>query len=66
MDEVAEAATNAALAGVEATASLSEVGNGAELAVDGATGVPAGIQLVACFLRRVFVFETGVDVADQV
>lgn len=41
VDEVAEAAAHAALARVEAAAGLAEVGDGRELAVDGARGVPA-------------------------
>jgi len=41
--EVAEAATDAALAGVKTAAGFAEVGDGGELAVDGAAGVPAGV-----------------------
>lgn len=66
MYEVAEAAADAALARVEAAAGLAEVGDGAELAVDGAAGVPAGVELVAGGLGRVLVLEAGVDVADEV
>lgn len=64
VDKVAEAAAHAALARIKAAAGFAKVGDGGELAVDGATRVPAGIQLVACLLGAVFVFETGVDVAD--
>lgn len=66
MNEVAEAASDTTLAGVQATASLAEVGDWAELAVDRAAGVPTGVELVASFLGGVFVLEPGVDVADEV
>ena len=64
MDEVAEAAAHAALAAVQAAARLAEVGHGRELAVDRARRVPAAVERVAGFLRRVFVLEASVDVAD--
>ena len=64
--KVAEAAADAALAAVQAAAGLAEVGDGAELAVDGARGVPAAVESVAGLLGAVLVLETGVDVADQV
>lgn len=64
MNEIAEPAADAALAGVEPAAGFAEVGDGREFAVDGAGGVPSAVQRVAGCLRRVFVFETGVDVAD--
>lgn len=66
MDEVAEAAADAALATVKAAAGLAEVGDGAELAVDGAGGVPARVEVVAGALGRLLVLEAGVDVADEV
>lgn len=66
MDEVAEAAADAALARVEAAAGLAEVCDGAELAVYGARGVPAVVERVGGDLGAVFVFESGVDVADEV
>ena len=66
MNEVAEAASHTALAAVEPTARLAEVRHGRELAVDGARGVPARVEGVAGLLRRVFVLEARVDVADQV
>lgn len=50
VDEVAETAAHAALAAVEPAAGLAEVGDGAELAVDGAGGVPAAIEVVAGLL----------------
>lgn len=64
MDEVAEAAADAALAAVEAAAGLAEVGHGRELAVDGAGGVPAAVEGVAGLLGGIFVLEARVDVAD--
>lgn len=66
VDEVAEAAADAALTRVEAAAGLAEIGDGTQLAVDGAAGVPARIKLVAGALGRVLVLEARVDVADQV
>ena len=41
MDEVAEAAADTALAAVEATAGLAEIGDGRQFAVVGSAGVPA-------------------------
>lgn len=66
MDEVAEAAADAAFAAIEATARFSEIGHGGELAVDGAAGVPARVEGVARFLRVFFVLEAHVDVADEI
>lgn len=66
MDEVAEAAAHAAVARVEAAAGFAEIGHRAELAIDGPRGVPPAVELVAGFLCRVLVLETGVDVADEV
>jgi len=64
MDEIAEPAAHAALAAVQSAARLAEIRDRREFAVDGARGVPAAVESVAGFLRRVFVFETRVDVAD--
>jgi hypothetical protein len=64
VDEVAEAAADAALARVQTATGLAEIGHGRELAVDGARGVPARVQRVTGLLGRVFVLEPGVDVAD--
>lgn len=66
MDKIAETATNAALATVQPTARLAEVGNGAELAVDWARGVPAAVEVVASLLSRLLVLEACVDVANEV
>ena len=41
MDEVAEAAANAALAAIEAAAGFAKIGNRRQLAVYRATGIPA-------------------------
>lgn len=66
VDEVAEAATDASFARVEAAARLAEVGHGGQLAVDGAPGVPAGVERVACLLRILLILEAHVHVADEV
>lgn len=66
MDEVAEATTYTAFARVKTTAGFSKVGDGGEFAVDGATGVPAGVQGVACGLCRFLVLEAGVNVANEI
>ena len=66
MDEIAEPAPHASFPAVEAATGFSEIGDGGQLAVDGARGVPAAVKGVAGLLGRVFVFEAGVDVADEV
>ena len=66
MNEIAEPAPHASFPAIQPTARLPEVRHGAELAVDGARGVPARVERVAGFLRRVFVFEARVDVADEI
>jgi hypothetical protein len=66
MDKIAKASSHTALPAVQPAASFAEVGDGRELAVDGARGIPARVQRVAGFLRAVFVFETCVDVADEI
>lgn len=66
MYEIAETAADTPLAAVEPTTRFSEIGYGGEFAVYRATGVPARIQCVAGFLRVFFVFETDVDVADEI
>lgn len=65
MDEIAEPASHAPLPAIEPTTRLAEIGDGRELAVDGARGVPARVEGVAGFLRRVFVLEACVDVTDK-
>lgn len=66
MDEVAEATAHAALAAVQAAARFPKVGDGRQLAVDGARRVPAAVEGVAGVLRRILVFEARVHVADQI
>lgn len=66
MDEVAKAAADATLSGIQAAAGFAEVGDRGKLTVDGAGGVPAAIEGVTGGLGGVFVFEAGVDVADEV
>jgi hypothetical protein len=65
VDEVAEATTNATLARVKTAAGLAEVGDGAQLAVNGASGVPAVVELIAGGLGGLFVLKAGIDVANQ-
>lgn len=66
MYEIAEPAPHAPLAAVEPAARFAEIGDGGKFAVDGAGGIPATVEGVAGFLRRVFVFEARVDVADEI
>ena len=66
MNEVAEAAADAAFARVEPATRLAEVGDGGQLAIDGAAGVPARVEAVAGLLRVFFVLEAHVDVADEI
>jgi len=65
MDEIAEAASHATLAAIQPAARFAEIRDRRELAVDGPRRVPARVQRVAGFLRAVFVFESCVDVADE-
>ena len=64
--EVAETASHAPLPAVQPAARLAEVCDRRELAVDRPCGVPARVQLVARFLRRVFVLESRVHVSYQI
>jgi hypothetical protein len=64
MNEIAEPASNTTFPTIKSATCFAEIGDGRELAVDGARGVPAGIEGVAGFLRGVFVFEARIDVAD--
>ncbi len=66
MYEITKAASHTAFATIQSTTRFAEIGDGRELAVDGAGGVPAGVEGVAGFLGGVFVFEARVDVADEV
>ena len=54
------------LAAVESTTRFAKIRHGGEFAVNGPRGVPAGVEGVGGGLRAVFVFEAGVDVADEV
>jgi hypothetical protein len=51
MDEIAEAASHTSFPAIQSAAGLAEIGDGRELAVDGAGGVPARVERVAGFLR---------------
>jgi len=64
MYEIAEPPSNTSLATVQPTTGLAEIRNRGQFTVDGASGVPAGVESVAGLLRRVFVLETRVNVAD--
>ncbi len=64
--EVAKPAPHAPFPAIEPTARFSEIGDGGKFAVDGPGGVPATVEGVAGLLRRVFVLEARVDVADQI
>lgn len=66
MNKIAEPAAHAALPAVQAATRFAEIGDGGKFAVDGPRGVPARVERVTGFLRRVFVFETCVDVAYEV
>jgi len=64
VNKIAEPASHTTFPAVQSAAGFTEVGDWRELAVDGACGVPARVQRVTGFLRRVFVFEARVDIAD--
>jgi hypothetical protein len=64
MYEIAETASDATFPTIQSAAGFAKIGDGRELAVDGTCGVPAGVELIAGFLRAVFVLEARVDVAD--
>ena len=66
MDEVAEPAPHAPFPAVEPAARFPEIGHGGQLAVDGPRGVPAAVERVAGLLRRIFVLEARVHVADEI
>jgi len=66
MNKIAETTSHTALPTIQPATSFAEIGDGRKLAVDGARGVPAGVQRIASFLRAVFVFETCVDVANEI
>lgn len=66
VNEIAEPAPHTSFPAVEPTTRFSEIGDGGQLAVDGAGGVPAAVEGVTGGLGGVFVFEAGVDVADQI
>ena len=66
MYEIAKAPPYTPFPAIEATAGFAEIGDWGKFAVDGPGGVPARVELVAGFLRGVFIFEAGVDVADEI
>lgn len=66
MDEVAEPASHTPLAAIQSTTRFSEICHRRKFAVYGSRGVPAGVECVARCLGVFFVFESRVDVTDQV
>lgn len=66
MNEIAESTPHTAFPTVQTTACFSEIGHGREFAVDGTGGVPARVERVAGLLGGIFVFETCIDVADEI
>ena len=66
MYEIAKPTPHASLPAVQSTTRFSEIGHGAEFAIDRPRGVPARVECVAGFLRGIFVFEARVDVADEI
>ena len=66
MYEIAEPTSHAAFAAIKPTACFAKVRHGRQLAVDGPRSVPARVERVTGLLRRVFVLEAGIDVADEV
>jgi len=64
MNEIAKSTSDTAFSAIQPTAGFAEIGDRRELAVDRACGVPAGVEGIAGFLRRVFILEARVDVAD--
>lgn len=66
MNEITKPPSHTPFAAVEAAAGFAEIGDRGEFAVDGTSGVPARVEGVAGELGGIFVFEAGVDVADEV
>ena len=66
MYEVAEPASYASLSAVEPTTRFAKIRHRRQFAVDRSCSVPARVQRIARLLRRIFVLETCIDVADEV
>ena len=66
MNKIAEATSDTSFPTVQPTTGFAEIGYGRELAVDGTCCVPARVKRVAGFLRRVFILETCIDVANEI
>jgi len=64
MNEITETASNTSFPAIQSATRFAEIRDGRELAVDGPRRVPAGVEGVAGLLRRVFVLEARVDIAD--
>lgn len=65
MDEIAEAASNAALAAIQPATRFPEIRDRTQLAVDRASGIPPLVQGVRRRLRAVLVLEPRIHVPDQ-
>ena len=64
MNKITETTSYTSLPAVKTTTGFSEIRDGREFAVDWSGGVPARVECVAGFLGGIFIFKTGVDVAD--
>jgi len=65
MNKITKPTSHTTFPTIQPTTSFAEIGDGRQLAVDGTSGVPAGVEGIAGFLRGIFVFEACVDVADE-
>ena len=66
MNKIAEATSDTSFTTIQPTTGFAEIGDRRELTVDGARCVPAGVKRIAGFLRRVFVLEACIDVANEI
>ena len=66
MYKIAEPPPHTSFTAIKSTACFAEVGYGTEFTVNRSGGIPAAVEFIAGSLRRVFVFEAGVDIANQI
>jgi len=64
--EIAEPSSDTAFSAVQSATRFSEIRDRGKLAVNRSSGVPPRVESVAGLLCRVFVFESRIDVTDQV
>lgn len=64
MNKIAKTSPHTPFPTIEPATRFSEIRHGRQFAVDGASGVPAGIESIAGRLSGIFVLEPRVDVAD--